>query len=74
MFFASIFLQPSKADLFFWVSELKGTVFFFPGNSLHPTHSLDLGEFCIFFPHFLEKKNTNFFPQEKFASHSLEKN
>ena len=37
-------------------------IFFFPGNSLHPTHSLNLGEFCIFFfPLFGKKKIQNVF-------------
>ena len=43
----------------------KGTVFFFPGNSLPPlTHSI----FDFFFP---QKKYMFFFSQEKFEGHSL---
>ena len=59
----------------FITSPTSKVPYFFSREQLHPTHSLDLREFCIFFPLF-GKKNTKrfFFFQEKFASHSLEKN
>ena len=59
------------------LSDYLYSIFLFPGNSLHATHSLDLGGFCyIFFPLFGKKKYKLFFifSREKFASHSLKKN
>ena len=52
---------------------------FFPGKTLCPTHSLDFGQSCIFFPKTVFFSGPNFsilailffFYQEKFRIHSL---
>ena len=66
MFICTTYTWPNQG-----LVHSKVPYFFFPRKSLGGTHSLNLGNFCFFFP-ILEKKNKLFFfSQEKFACHSL---
>ena len=65
-------IKSELSDGKFITSPTSKVPYFFSREQLHPTHSLDLREFCIFFPLFGKKKyKTFFFPRKSLqATHS----